>query len=363
MLTETGRYAARTQRGKRRCGAYSDRAFLQLFALLLTQPARAATTIEFWHAMSGALGERVDELADKFNKSQSDYVSRPVAQGRLRRRRQQHDRRLPGEAAASDRAGERARLSDHADRRARSLPTAELMAKAGYKIDWSDFIAPVATYYTKDGADDGDAVQLVDADPVLQRRSLQSGGLRRAGRDLARARSAALRHQQEGHLEMRHGLPGRLGVELPRELQRHRRSSLRHEAQRLRRARRRVRLQQDRSSATWSASRSCSTTASSSLPARASIPGSSSSAASARRSSTRRRRMRRSRPGPSSIGARPSCRPRTDSPAKNSTIGGAALWTLKGHKDEDYKGVAAFYNFLAKSTRRSGGTRRPATCR
>ena len=35
-----------------------------------------------------------------------------------------------------------------------------------------------------------------------------------------------------------------------------------------------------------------------------------------------------------------------DSPAKNSTIGGAALWTLKGHKDEVYKGVAAFYNFL-----------------
>jgi sn-glycerol 3-phosphate transport system substrate-binding protein len=35
-----------------------------------------------------------------------------------------------------------------------------------------------------------------------------------------------------------------------------------------------------------------------------------------------------------------------DSPAKNSTIGGAALWTLKGHSDDVYKGVAAFYNFL-----------------
>jgi sn-glycerol 3-phosphate transport system substrate-binding protein len=35
-----------------------------------------------------------------------------------------------------------------------------------------------------------------------------------------------------------------------------------------------------------------------------------------------------------------------DSPTKNSTIGGAALWTLKGHKDEVYKGVAAFYKFL-----------------
>jgi sn-glycerol 3-phosphate transport system substrate-binding protein len=48
-------------------------------ALLGTLPAHAQTTIEFWHAMSGALGERVDELADKFNKSQGEYVLRPVA--------------------------------------------------------------------------------------------------------------------------------------------------------------------------------------------------------------------------------------------------------------------------------------------
>src|SRR5205085_10311655 len=37
-----------------------------------------------------------------------------------------------------------------------------------------------------------------------------------------------------------------------------------------------------------------------------------------------------------------------DSPKKNSTIGGAALWTLKGKSDADYKAGAAFYNFLAK---------------
>ena len=39
---------------------------------------------------------------------------------------------------------------------------------------------------------------------------------------------------------------------------------------------------------------------------------------------------------------------REGSAAKNSVIGGAAIWTLKGHKDEDYKAVAAFYNFLAR---------------
>jgi sn-glycerol 3-phosphate transport system substrate-binding protein len=35
--------------------------------------AHAATEITFWHSMEGALGERVNELVEAFNKSQSDY--------------------------------------------------------------------------------------------------------------------------------------------------------------------------------------------------------------------------------------------------------------------------------------------------
>ena len=43
-------------------------------ALLLTgiSAVQAATEIELWHAMSGALGERVDEVVKKFNDSQKD---------------------------------------------------------------------------------------------------------------------------------------------------------------------------------------------------------------------------------------------------------------------------------------------------
>ena len=33
---------------------------------------------------------------------------------------------------------------------------------------------------------------------------------------------------------------------------------------------------------------------------------------------------------------------------KNSLVGGASLWTLQGHTEAEYKGAAAFYNFLAK---------------
>ena len=40
---------------------------------LLSTGAQAQTEIQLWHSMGGALGERVNELADKFNASQKDY--------------------------------------------------------------------------------------------------------------------------------------------------------------------------------------------------------------------------------------------------------------------------------------------------
>src|SRR5881409_2902680 len=51
--------------------------------LLAALPAtsRAATEIQFWHAMTSVLGERVGEMAAKFNASQSDYVVKAVHKG------------------------------------------------------------------------------------------------------------------------------------------------------------------------------------------------------------------------------------------------------------------------------------------
>ncbi|MEO1424364.1 MAG: hypothetical protein AAFV09_14495, partial [Pseudomonadota bacterium] len=37
--------------------------------------------IEFWHAMGGALGETVNEIATRFNASQGDYELTPVFKG------------------------------------------------------------------------------------------------------------------------------------------------------------------------------------------------------------------------------------------------------------------------------------------
>lgn len=43
--------------------------------------AHAATDINFWHSMEGALGERVADLVKEFNESQSDYVVKAAYKG------------------------------------------------------------------------------------------------------------------------------------------------------------------------------------------------------------------------------------------------------------------------------------------
>jgi sn-glycerol 3-phosphate transport system substrate-binding protein len=49
--------------------------------LLMLGSAQAATEIQWWHSMGGALGERVKAIAAKFNASQKDYTVVPVYKG------------------------------------------------------------------------------------------------------------------------------------------------------------------------------------------------------------------------------------------------------------------------------------------
>ncbi|MEP7064268.1 MAG: sn-glycerol-3-phosphate ABC transporter substrate-binding protein UgpB [Betaproteobacteria bacterium] len=53
------------------------------FAALLgfAGAASAVTEVSFWHSMTGALGDRVQSIADRFNKSQNDYKIVPVYKG------------------------------------------------------------------------------------------------------------------------------------------------------------------------------------------------------------------------------------------------------------------------------------------
>ncbi|HNI86368.1 MAG TPA: sn-glycerol-3-phosphate ABC transporter substrate-binding protein, partial [Ottowia sp.] len=52
-----------------------------LAAALAASPALAQTEIQWWHSMSGPLGEWVGDLAKQFNASQSAYRVVPTYKG------------------------------------------------------------------------------------------------------------------------------------------------------------------------------------------------------------------------------------------------------------------------------------------
>ena len=49
--------------------------------MLLSAAAHAVTEVQWWHAMGGVNGERVDKIASDFNASQSQYKIVPVYKG------------------------------------------------------------------------------------------------------------------------------------------------------------------------------------------------------------------------------------------------------------------------------------------
>src|SRR3546814_8693643 len=55
--------------------------FAALLAAFAGSSAHAATEIQFWHSMEGALGERVNELVQEFNKKNPDYKVNAVYKG------------------------------------------------------------------------------------------------------------------------------------------------------------------------------------------------------------------------------------------------------------------------------------------
>ncbi|PKH01041.1 sn-glycerol-3-phosphate ABC transporter substrate-binding protein UgpB [Psychromonas sp. MB-3u-54] len=54
---------------------------LAVAATFLSAQVHATTEVEWWHAMGGNLGQKVNEIAADFNKSQSDYEIKPVYKG------------------------------------------------------------------------------------------------------------------------------------------------------------------------------------------------------------------------------------------------------------------------------------------
>jgi len=116
--------------------------------LAVAGAAQAATEVEFWHSMTGALNTRLNELTDEFNASQSEYKVNPTYKGAY------------GEALNAGIAAFRAGNAPHIlqvfevgtatmmHARGAVKPVSELMVEAGQDFDTSRYIPAVAGYYT-----------------------------------------------------------------------------------------------------------------------------------------------------------------------------------------------------------------------
>src|SRR5690349_22293021 len=110
--------------------------------------ARAQTEIQWCHSMGGALGEKVNELAAKFNATQKDYKSVPTYKG-------QYPESMTA-AIAAYRAGNAPHILQvfevgtatmMADRGA-IVPVYKLMKNADEPFNPKAYLGPVAGYYT-----------------------------------------------------------------------------------------------------------------------------------------------------------------------------------------------------------------------
>jgi len=110
--------------------------------------AQAATEIQWWHSMTGALNDRVVDIANGFNASQSEYKVVPVFKGTypeamtaavaaFRSGKGPHILQVFEVGTATMMAGRKA-----------IKPVYEVMAQAGEKFDPKSYMPAVASYYS-----------------------------------------------------------------------------------------------------------------------------------------------------------------------------------------------------------------------
>jgi sn-glycerol 3-phosphate transport system substrate-binding protein len=113
-----------------------------------SQGAAAATEIQFWHAMEAALGERVNDIANQFNASQSDYKIVPVFKG-------SYDQTLAAGIAAYRSGNAPAILQVYEvgtatmmQAKKAIIPVYEVFKEAGVPLDRKAFVPTIASYYS-----------------------------------------------------------------------------------------------------------------------------------------------------------------------------------------------------------------------
>ena len=110
--------------------------------------AHAATEIQFWHAMEAALGERVNDIANDFNASQSDYKIVPVFKGT-------YDQTLAAGIAAYRSGNAPAILQVYEvgtatmmQAKKAVIPVSDVFKQAGVPLDEKAFVPTIAGYYS-----------------------------------------------------------------------------------------------------------------------------------------------------------------------------------------------------------------------
>jgi sn-glycerol 3-phosphate transport system substrate-binding protein len=119
-----------------------------LAALFASLPTHAQVEVTWWHAMPGALGEWVNDLAKDFNSRQKDYKVTPVFKG-------SYDESMTA-AIAAFRAGNAPHILQVFEVGTATMmaskgaikPVSVLMKEAGAKFDPASYVPAVAGYYT-----------------------------------------------------------------------------------------------------------------------------------------------------------------------------------------------------------------------
>lgn len=169
-------------------------------AIAFTSSAWAATEVQWWHAMGGKLGEKVVEIAEGFNASQSDYKIVPVYKGNytetmtsaiaaFRAKQQPHIVQVFEVGTATMMAAKGA-----------IYPVYQLMGDAGEPFNPADYMASVTGYYTDT---DGNMLSMPfnSSTPVLyyNRDAFEKAGVTEAPKTWPEVAAAAKKAQAAGY--------------------------------------------------------------------------------------------------------------------------------------------------------------------
>jgi sn-glycerol 3-phosphate transport system substrate-binding protein len=123
---------------------------LSALVALAPTPASAKTEIQFWHAMTGQLGDATNELVKQFNESQSEYEVKALRKGTYPETltaaiAAYRQRQAPNIVQVFEVGTQTMMLSGAVH------PVYQLFKEQEIAVDWKDFIASVVGYYSKDG--------------------------------------------------------------------------------------------------------------------------------------------------------------------------------------------------------------------